>query len=95
MMKTLDIKIMAPILQSIDRFGSESIEKLVTSIDSCDGEIYDILKNAKKVTDKDLHSAICTLLGYFVQHNIKGVNVDIDLYSETVKNYFKKEDNNG
>lgn len=76
--KMLDIKVIQSQLESFDHFGNETVLMNVCSIDEND-TAYTRLKADKKITDRQFHNAIDTIIAKFIQDRIAQVVVDLDI----------------
>ncbi len=77
--KILDIKIIHPRLISLDNYGNEDYQSILSSLDKYDN-IYDKLDCDKKITNDDLTRALTVILKKFKQDNIKRIGVDLDIF---------------
>lgn len=77
--KILDIKIIHPRLISLNNYGNEDYQSILSSLDKYDN-IYDKLDCDKKITNDDLTRALTVILKKFKQDNIKRIGVDLDIF---------------
>lgn len=79
--KLFDMKIIVPHLLSLDNYGNENTELVITDIDETD-RLYDILKDSKEITNKELNDAIKVVLTKMTQEKMKHIVVDLDRFAD-------------
>ena len=76
--KLLDIKIIKPVLTSMDNFGNETNEIRIEKIYEHE-PYYDFFKSERKINNDDLQKAILIILSKFIQDDLEHIVLDLNV----------------